>query len=184
MKQKIILVTTLLILTIASFSYLSRRDQQKNENIQPKVEQVSWKDIKAGETTTQDLEKIGEPKERKTTENGETFLYATNNEYLTNEIEIKDNKVTFIKEKLYSIKDRSLKNKTETLGNSYTILYGPDSNSGITLVAYPEKGIAYLANQLGDYLFETWYFPPSDITTLLSLPELKGYSTEETQRID
>lgn len=184
MKQKLLIITVVFVIMLFSFAYISRRSKEKSESTQNKVEQVSWKNIKAGETTIDDLGKIGEPIETKKTDQGEVLYYPTLNQYLQNEVEVQDNKVAFIKEVLYASEDRSLKNKMDALDSSYQVLYGPDSNSGILLIAYPEKGVAYLANQQGDFTFEAWYFPPTTLDGLLSLPQLSGYSIEEMQRLD
>ncbi len=183
MKPKVLVVIGILAIMLFGFYLISRKDEKPPE-IPSVKEQLTWKEIRAGVTTTNQLDELGEPKEKQRTVEGQLLYYQSENEYHLDEVETKGNKVVFIKEKMYSTSDRSLWAKIDTLGNSYTMLYGPNSNSGVNLFVYPEHGVAYLANQLGDLIFETWYFTPSTLEEFLSLPQLSGYSQEEFQRID
>jgi len=184
MKQKILVIIIFTVILLFAFTYISRRSKEKAETALNQGEQVSWHNIKAGESTLNQLENLGEPLEREKLDDGEILYYPTLNQYLKNEVKIEGDKVAFIKEVLYTSEDKSLKNKIDALGNSYIILYGPNSNSGVLLFAYPEIGVAYLANQYADFVFEAWYFPPSNLESLLSQPQLNDFSTEEIQRLD
>ena len=183
MKPKVFVVIGVLAIMLFGFYLISRKDEKPPE-LSGSKKQITWKEIEAGKSTASQLDKLGEPKEEQRTTEGQLLLYQSENEYHLDEVETKGNKVIFIKEKMYSKSDRSLWARIDSLGNSYTMLYGPNSNSGINLFVYPAYGVAYLANQLGDLIFETWYFTPSTLEEFLSLRQLSGYSEEEFQRLD
>jgi len=182
MKRKLFLLIIFFAILLLGFNYLQKR------NFKPPVtdasKQISWRNISPGQSTVDELEKLGVPVKREKIGKQEILYYPSDNQFYFKEVNVKENVVVFIRIQLFSKEGRSLKDKIEDFGPSYTVLYGPNTNSGILLYMYPDKGIAFLANEMGDLIFETWYFSPATLEEFLSLPQTTGYSTIEIQKLD
>lgn len=136
-----------------------------------------WKGISPGVSTTENLATVvGNPES--STQNGATIIYSypSANQYWKDEVDTQNNAVVFIRERIFSPSDTSLKSLTAKIKEEPTRLYGADHQSGTLLYAFPQSGVAYLANSFQDTVYQVWYFPPTTVETLLSLPQMTGYN--------
>lgn len=183
-QRTALLILAILIVVVSVGVFLAARQQPKQI-----IDQVSttpaiqdWKGVIPGETTREDvLQRLGTPlisEEKGTTS---VLLYPTNNQHLTNDVEIQNNKVSFIRERLFAPSDLSFKKRVEGLAQPPVVLYGPEASSGQLLYVYPSLGVAFLANQPQDVVFEIWHFPRVTHRQFLSLPQAEGYTTTEQQ---
>jgi len=184
MKRKLLLLFFVISFLGIVVFVLLKKPKESKESFQV-TDQKTWGDVSPGNTTySETIDILGKPKKEEDTPEGKNLFYPSENVYYDNEIKIEDDKVFFVKEYLFDEDVRSLKTKLSELGNSYSVLYGPNSNSGILLYVYSEKGVAFLASPLSDLLYEVWYFSPMTIDSFLNQPFGENYSLEETQRID
>ena len=172
-------VLTLIVL-ILIFVTTPKEQPQPGPTASP-VAQLQLSKIHPGTASESDVfAKLGQPLNTQPSGTAANILsYPSYNQYNPNEVTVADGKVSFIRERLYDAPDTSLKSRLRILGEDYAQLYGPDSNSGVILFTYPEKGLAFFANPIGDVIFEVWYFPKGDLEQTLSLPEFADYSTQE-----
>jgi hypothetical protein len=121
-----------------------------------------YKNLKLGISTKDDVIKnIGEPLYINRRVNQEILNYESNNPNFNNEILVKDNKVTFIREVVTQEDQKTISSITNKYGRPEKVLYGPRSGVGFYLYVYPEKGIAYIGHDKSGILLEIWYFVPT-----------------------
>lgn len=156
-----------------------KTQEQPGPSVSP-VAQPQLSQIPPGTASESDVfSKLGQPLNQEEIDGSTVLSYPSYNQYNPNEVTVTEDRVSFIREKLYDAPDRSLKSRLSVLGQIYVELYGPDFNSGVILYTYPEKGLAFFANPIGDVIFEIWYFPKGSLEQTLNLPEFAGYSTQE-----
>ena len=95
-------------------------------------------------------------------------------------MDVENNTVTFIRERIFPPANVSLKSLTSALKEPAVKLYGPDHQSGVYLFAYPQEGVAYLANFFRDTVYQVWRFPGTTMVGFLSLPQTTGYGAAPT----
>lgn len=135
-----------------------------------------WRDIEPGASTGEDvIKKLGGPVSSIETGEGTVYYYPTTNQYWKNEVVVKNNAVTFVRERLFPPAVTSLKTLTAKYEEKPTQLFGPDFEGGIFLFVYPTRGIGYIASPSQNTVYQVWYFPPSALSNLLALPQFKGY---------
>lgn len=97
-----------------------------------------------------------------------------------NTITYKDGNAAFVRE-IYTVQEgKKGAGIKKLIGEPEIKLYGPESDFGLYLYAYPTKGVAYIANEHTDTVTEVWYFPPTTISGLLST-WAKDYSKKFVQ---
>ena len=139
-----------------------------------RTKQADYKSIVPGITTKEQvLSKLGNPVKK--TDN--LLEYHSNNPNYNNQIQIEEDKVSFIKEYISLADNRNSKQITQVYGEPKNILYGPDANSGFFLYVYPENGIAYIGHSTSGLLLEIWYFPPTNIDNFM-----KKYAQEYSEK--
>ncbi len=177
MNKKIIFIGLIFLgVAIAAFFYTRIVRQPPLLPTQQAIN--SWSGVTPGQTSSDDLyRQLGAPISSIESALGKTFSYPSNNKYWTNDIDVKENRVTFIKERIFAPNETSLKKYIGNIGGDWIQLYGPESlSSGIYLFSYPNKGIALYGSQEQDIIYETWRFPPMTIQLFLALPQAQGYS--------
>ena len=138
-----------------------------------------------GKTTTEEaLQLLGQAQTSSVSGDTTTLFYPTNNQYWNNQVVTHQNIVQFIKEKIFPIQEGSFSRRKQSFFSTPIRLFGPDSNIGIFLYVFLDKGTALLANPTTDTTYEQWYFPPLDIQTFLLLPETTGFSLSQTTGSD
>jgi len=124
----------------------------------------SWQGIIPGKTTTDELRsQLGQPQEV----SDKTYLYSSTNQFLPNEVVLKNNKVGLIKEKIIG-KEKVFSDFTSKFGESDAVLYGPDSAAGFYLHLFLKNGLAVLANSEGGTVLEVWYFSPTGLSEFIA----------------
>ncbi len=137
----------------------------------------SWKGIVPGSSTTQDLvTKLGASSPGTQSGAITTYTFPSANQYWKNEVDVENNTVSFIRERIFAPSDVSYKSLAATLKESPIKLYGPDSQSGTYLFLYPQEGVAYLTNSFQNTVYQVWRFSPTAVDGFLSLPQAAGYS--------
>ena len=171
-------VLTLIVLVLI-FVTAPKEQPQPGPTASP-VTRLQLSQIPPGTASREDVfAKLGQPLNSEPAGTATTvFSYPSYNQYNSNEVTVTNDKVSFIRERLYDNPDTSLKSRLSVLGQSYTELYGPDVASGVILYTYPDKGLAFLANPYNDTIYEVWYFVKGTLEQTLALPELTDYSTE------
>jgi hypothetical protein len=135
----------------------------------------TWQDIAPGVTTIQEVvTKLGSPT---LTQEGDTQIlsYPTTNKHWKNEVFAKNNRVIFIRERLFAPAETSYQKLISGLVEQSTQLYGPDFEGGMFLFVYPKTGVAFLVNTSHGVVYERWYFPPTSLQDFLLLPQAKDY---------
>jgi len=122
--------------------------------------QATWDSLIPGKSSKNNVvEKLGAPVEESDSEGVTKVLYRSKSPTRNHEAHYINNVLTLLK-RVVTLKEET---KPSTIEREYgiapTTLYGPDSNSGINLYAYPEYGIAYLGNPVDNTVMEVWYFP-------------------------
>lgn len=136
----------------------------------------SWNGIVPGSSTTQDLAtKLGNLSAGAQSGTITTYSFPSTNQYWKNEVDVENDAVTFVRERIFPPANVSLKSLTANLTEKSVVLYGPDHASGTLLYVYPASGIAYLANSFRDTVYQVWRFPSTPIDKFLTLPQAAGY---------
>ena len=168
-----------LIVVILIFVTAPKEQPQPNPAASP-ITQLKLSQIPPGTASQENVfAKLGQPLSTQESEDSTILSYPSYNQYYTNDVTVTDNIVSFIRERFYGNSDTSLKERLNTLGETYVELYGPDFNSGVSLFTYPDKGLAFLANPITDAIYEVWYFPKGTLEQALNQPEFADYSTQE-----
>lgn len=168
----------IIILGVAAVAYIYTRSLQKA--VPPTITEKpnSWSGVVPGETTIDEIyQRLGAPISSSESATGTMLSYPSSNKYWTNDVDTSQNKVTFIKERVFAPAEISLKKRINDLGGNPITLFGPEFHSGINLYAFPSVGVALYGNQSQDTTYEVWRFPPTTLQGLLALPEAKDFST-------
>ena len=138
-----------------------------------------------GQSSVNELyRKAGTPVSSSQDSSGTTLSYPTKNKYWTSDVSVFQDKVVFVRERIFAPAEISLKKRLEETGKNWTKIYGPDSQYGSFLFAYPALGTAYYADEVHDVVYEIWHFPPTTIPGLLALPQAQGFSAVFQPRPD
>ncbi|MFH1971545.1 MAG: hypothetical protein ABIJ05_04145 [Patescibacteria group bacterium] len=131
---------------------------------------ASYQNLIPGTSTREEIfQNLGSSlKERD--ENGVRILeYSSKNPNFNNELTVKDEKLSFVKE-IVTLEDNiKIPNIINKYGNYENILYGPGSGVGFYLYIYSTKGIAYVGHQDSGLIKEIWYFPPTNFESFKSI---------------
>lgn len=124
----------------------------------------SWQGITPGKTTADELRsQLGQPQEI----SDKTYLYPSTNQFRPNEVVLKDDRVSLIKEKIIG-KEKVFSDFTIKFGEPEAVLYGPDSPAGFYLHLFLKNGLAVLANSEGGTVLEVWYFSPTSLSEFIT----------------
>ncbi len=177
MNKKIIFIG-LVVLGVAIAAFFYTRTVRQSLPIPTQQVINSWSGVVPGQTSFDDLyRQLGAPITSTESALGKTLSYPSSNKYWTNDVDVKENRVTFVKERIFSPAETSFKKYIENIGSDWIQLYGPESlSSGIYLFSYPNKGVALYGSQEQDIVYEVWRFPPMTTQVLLSLPQAQGFS--------
>ena len=179
----ILVVSIVIIIIVSSFVYVQvlRRSPLPAAAPGPSA----WRGVVPGQTSTSELyQQMGTPVSSLETAAGKTISYSSANKYWTNDVNITQDKVAFIKERVFAPAEISLKKKLVETGKDWIRLYGPDSQYGSFLFAYPALGIALYADENHDVVYDVWHFPPTNTSGLLALPQAQGFSITLQPRQD
>lgn len=161
--KKIIIISTIIVLIIVVFFAFTKINESSTKP-SPTPGAASWTGIIPGQTTTKDATKIlGTP----IASSGNILDFQSKSPTENNKITSENGKVIFIRHVIAKGDNTSTTQITDLYGTAPVRLYGPDSNGGEDLYVYPEKGVAYLANQPKEYMFEIWYFEPMGINNFI-----------------
>lgn len=163
LKHKFLIVVILTV--IISFTYAFYNQKGKGGVVQTEpspnpVKQANYQSLVPGISNKNNvIEKLGEPD--KTEDNGNTLKYTSSNPNVPNEVVIKEDKVSIIKEAV-TLSDKIYISDIENeYGETDSKLYGPHSQSGFDLYVLPKNGIAFVGNKESGLILEIWYFPPT-----------------------
>lgn len=184
MKKKFAIFILLVVLLVGGASFFfSRRGPQQSPPVSPTPtptpSPTGWKTIVPGVSTQAELvQKLGPPKETTQTQEGTVYGYPSlNNQYWTNDILVTNGSVSFIRERIFKPAETSLSALTKKHQEPPIQLFGPDSNGGTDLFAYPPRGTAYLANSYQDTVYQVWHFSPMSLAEFLASPVGDDYRT-------
>lgn len=90
-----------------------------------------------------------------------------------------EGELVFFKEIITFKKEREMSDITNTFGKPPYELFGESSSFGDNLFVYPEQGIAFVGNTLGETLTEVWYFKPTNIADFMNTWGEGWFFTEE-----
>jgi len=168
-NYKKIFFVILFLLSILSVIWLASLKGNKKSGPLPTIIGApveSFKGITPGLSNKAEvIQTLGEP--IKTTDLGQqTKLdYPSNKPTRNSEVYLQDQTAVFVKEIVSSKDKKKPSDLTKKFGEPKYFLFGPASTSGLNLYVFPDRGIAFVANIEADYLFEIWYFPPTDYST-------------------
>lgn len=141
----------------------------------------SWESVIPGKTTYDELlQTKGQPVASTGGGQSQRLEYPTSNEYWYTDVIIQSGTVTFVRERLFSTDERSLRKRLDALTEKPVVLYGPEAVAGQYLYAFPLQGIAYLADENADKVYEAWRFPGMPFENFMLLEETIKYSTTIT----
>ena len=182
----LLFIVCILVGSIAGF-VVWRNNQQKvvtktpaqvRQVPQTAPRQIPWQGVNPGMTYENVAQLKGTPKRFDVTGNTGTIYYPGANQYWDTEVSIQGDAVSFIREHIFLPQNVSLKSRLSSVGGTPIKLYGQISISGQYVYVFPKNGIAFLANEKGDTVYEVWYFPPGPTATVLALPQFSNYSTD------
>src|SRR3990167_8538535 len=112
-------IISLSIFALTIFSFIKVKSPETPQG-------VTWqKNIVAGKSTTEDIEKALGPPAKTQEEQGEiSYFYATSNQYRLNEIEFRENTVSIIKEQVIGNEKGVLNNYLQKYDQPETKLFG------------------------------------------------------------
>lgn len=175
----------LIIVVVAGASFFVYGYMAKRGVPAPQETKRAWKGVVPGQSSVNELyQKAGTPVSSSQDSSGATLSYPTENKYWTSDVSVSQNKVTFIKERIFAPTELSLKKRLEETGKDWIKIYGPGSQFGSFLFAYPALGTAYYADEVHDLVYEVWHFPPTTPSGLLALPQAQGFSAALQLRQD
>jgi len=120
-----------------------------------------YKSIKLGVSSRQDVIKsLGDPLSISQKNAGEVLEYKSSNPNFNNEVEIVNEKASFIREVITSADNKIISTITDVYGEAPYSLYGLASGAGFKLYIYPDRGVAYIGHAASGNLLEIWYFTP------------------------
>lgn len=162
------LISGLMIIAIIIFLYWAFTiGGNKKTNNQPKPtptftpeRQATWNSLTPGRSTLKETEeKLGLPIDESVSDGIARATYKSKSPTRNHEAQYSNGVLVYLKE-VVTLKDETkVKDIEKEYGKAPLVLYGPDSNSGINLYAYPEYGMAYLGNPIDNTIMEIWYFP-------------------------
>ena len=128
----------------------------------PSVPHGEWGAL---DTLTQ---KLGKPigQEDTATKSGE-YHYKSSTPNRDQEVVYQSNIPVFYKEIVTQTDNKTAKSIKQKYGQAEIRLYGPESDIGFYLYAYPSKGIAYVGGN-DDIITEAWYFAPTDLNNFMA----------------
>ena len=187
MKKSLVFIVILaLIAGLTAFFYTRSGGQpQTNLSTTPTPYNLStlnmWNGISPGKSSTQDLvTNLKEASPGAQNGNVTTYSYPSTNQYWKNEVDVENDTVVFIRERIFPPTETSFKILTAKIAEKPTPLYGPDHQSGTLLYLYPANGVAYMANSIQDTVYQIWRFPSTTTQGFLSMPQSSGYGLAPT----
>ena len=129
---------------------------------------LSYNGITPSKSSKNDLlQTLGQP-DQISTESGTTYEYKTNSPVRNDKYFLNDkDKVNLIKEIITSKDNIKFSDLIKKYGNSYTLLYGPDAQTGFNFYVYLEGGVAFIGNKNTEDVIEIWYFPKTDVQNFI-----------------
>lgn len=179
MNRRVVLTMVFLLFLVLGMTALlvARRTQEKGPaSLPPAINQVAWRGVAPGKTAVGELgDRLGPPLNIEPSRGGSTLYYpSTSGNWPTAVVESRG-VVRFVREHVFAPADTSYANRVRSFLEGPVVLYGPEFESGRNLYVFPGRGIALLANKDANYVFEVWYFQPSTLEALLTLPQFTLY---------
>lgn len=178
-----------LFLVIAAVAgYVAWKNRQEPAQKTPATvsdaqKQQSWQNTHPGMSYEEFINLKGDPKKDETQNGTGTIYYAGINQYWDTAVTVQNNSVVFIREHAFAPQNVSLKSKIKTLASPPVRLYGGISESGQYLYVSPADGVAFIANDQNDTVYEVWYFKPASLSDILLLPAFRGYNSDPNKVI-
>lgn len=169
-KEKWPLLGILLAIIIFSGAIILKQNAQKNASMIPiptNSPTPSPAPIGIGGDINMLTDKLGQPIGGVAPKDG-IASYKSGNLSVNNSVVYDNGRAVFYKQVILLSEERTGKSIQKELGAPEKKLYGPDSNSGYFLYAYPTKGTAYRANEFTDTVTEVWYFDPINLESFMS----------------
>lgn len=184
MNKKRFFLLIIIFSAVALAAYIASRTQQETV-LTPSSPASStsgtinaWNGLIPGISTDTDMKTgLGESSGIVQTVRGAIYSYPSTNQYWKNEVTVSEKVVVFIRERIFPPSNTSLKDFRNKFSEPPIVLYGPDHMSGTYLYSYTTKGVALLANEYQNTIYQVWRFSPVSINEFLALPQLDGYAT-------
>ncbi|MBI3385642.1 hypothetical protein HY031_01005 [Candidatus Gottesmanbacteria bacterium] len=179
MRRLVFIVLLLVAVTAIAAFIASRWASPTKVEVPPAptpTQQATWKGVAPGSSFGDLIAKLGQPQKTEVVSGGTQVFYPGVDKNWGTEVAVKNNTVAFIREHVFPPQDVSLAKRTQQLGETPVRLYGNISESNMFLFVFPAHGVAFIASERNDTVYEVWYFQPAPIETLLTMPELHGYS--------
>lgn len=182
MKKKIILIL-IIIISLFSIIFIVYKININKKTTQIPIDKIAQLgEIKPGETTIEQINKLlGKPVSSTSIGNLTTLDYKSTNEYRNHQIEVENGKVYFIKEIVNPTDNKNSEDIRLIYGVAPYILHEKEQLNPFDLYTYPSNGIAYVGHKDGTIL-EIWYFKKTDINDFLQTFG-KNYSLEQSKEI-
>ena len=187
MKNKVIIASVIILLTVSVLIYyLSPRPLPPAKEPIPLPSTptptiiVSYQgQIFPGKSSSTDLAKLkGEPANKTTFNNQTIYNYQATAPNWFNQFYVQDNLIKLIIEPIFPGDQRDKSTLIKSYGVPTLTLYGDLSDAGKDLFVYPSLGVAMLASNYTDILYEIWYFEPTTNDAFIKdLATPHGYST-------
>lgn len=181
--KKIAFIFFVFLVIVFVAGYIAWRNQQNSAPQQaiqsnPSPQQQAWQEVYPGASFAKLVEIKGEPKKSDVVNGSGTANYAGTNQYWDTAVSVQKDTVFFIREHVFKPQNTSLQSRLSRLDEQPTRLYGHVSGSGQYVYVSPDEGVAFLANEQNDTVYEAWYFKPAPLAAILALPAFSGYSTD------
>lgn len=162
-------ILTILIIRTLYVNYLKSKpvlNPNTNTNISNQI--ATYRSLKPGESTEDDLEKVFGLPIKTASESGQILNeYKVAGDLRTDTAVLKDGKVVFIKQVINPQNKTNSDDIFRVYGIAPYKLYEPFPKSTFKLYVYPQNGIAYLGHDDGT-LLEIWYFEPTNFNDFKS----------------
>jgi len=178
MKRLLFLFLIVISGVVVGFLSLSRPKPPPSSTPLPPP-QAAWMGIGPGDTQGDVVERLGQPKKIDLGTDESKMYYQGESSYWDTTVVVRDDVVSFVREHVFATQSASLSSRLALVGGQGVKLYGRESAYGQYVLAFADLGVAFLANEPSDVVYEVWYFKPAPLGTILLLPEFRGYSTSE-----
>ena len=166
-KNKILIIFLSFVLVLIFLSEI-KKPQEKTITPSPTplpLQGVLYKDLTPGLDTKKEIDKkLGKPINEASLEEKEILDYKSTSPTTNHQVIYEGQIAVFIREIVSSYDDKTMNDLEKDYGKApYTLYRGSEAISGFFLYAYPEKGLAFIANPNGGVLLEIWYFIPTTL---------------------
>lgn len=179
-KQHLIGGTIIIVILLIALIQTIASNRKQSPQTDTEVPAPIWNNLQPGNSTFDDVVNVlGTPE----SQDGNVGFFKSKSPSRNHVIATQDGKVSVIR-RVNLLEEESMDSLIKEYGEGNITLYGPASDFGYYLFAYPQKGIAFLANPVARNVLEIWYFQPTTLQRFMSqfAPEYSLNLTEEEEK--